>query len=109
MAVHDGAEAQRARRLGAVIMLISPVFPTRSHPGAPVLGRAGFAKLAAVTRGSPAAAPRAIALGGMDAQRYRRLRLHGAQGWAAIDAWAERSMARNRTKQAICINDQKRN
>lgn len=82
--VHDAREAARARRLDADAALISPVFPTRSHPGAATLGRAGFARLAAQA-GRPA-----IALGGMDASRFARLRYQGAAGWAAIDAWGDR-------------------
>lgn len=79
--VHDAREAARAVRLGAAISLVSPVFATRSHPGAMQLGQRGFARLGARTSG------KIIALGGMDAVRFRTLRRHGAHGWAAIDAW----------------------
>ena len=62
------------RRADAV--LLSPVFATRSHPGAPSLGPLRFLLMA-----QKAALP-VIALGGMTAQRAARLRVHR---WAAID------------------------
>lgn len=80
-AVHDRRELARAKRLSADAILVSPVFPTRSHPGSTTLGRRGFAQLAATMPG------KTVALGGMSAERFKRLRGHGANGWAAIDAW----------------------
>lgn len=79
--VHDRAELARAKRWCVDAILVSPVWPTRSHPGAPVLATRGFARLAASMR------QRSIALGGMDKHRFQTLRRHGAVGWAAIDAW----------------------
>lgn len=79
--VHNRAEIRAAERAGAALLLLSPVFPTRSHPGAPALGPYRFARLAASTR-TPV-----ITLGGMTSPRFRRLQKLGAQGWAAIDAW----------------------
>lgn len=73
---HDLAEIGVANRLGADAVLISPVFATRSHPGAPSLGPARFRLLAA-----RAQVP-VIALGGMDGEGARRL---GWRRWAAID------------------------
>lgn len=78
--VHNHAELQEAQRSGAALVFISPVFATRSHAGAPVLGPEGFARLARATR-LPA-----VALGGMDAVRFDAL--EGAYGWAGIDAWS---------------------
>lgn len=78
-AVHDRREAAVAVRAGADVAFVSPLFATRSHPGAPVLGARGGAVLA---RTLPMAR---IALGGMDARRFRTLR--GFDGWAAIDGW----------------------
>jgi thiamine-phosphate pyrophosphorylase len=78
MSAHDRSELVAAGRHGATLVLLSPAFATRSHPGAQPLGRTRFAALA---RTSPVPA---IALGGMDARRARRL---PAYGWAAIDAW----------------------
>jgi len=76
---HHLAEIRAAERAGASLVFLSPVFPTRSHPGIPALGPARFARLARRTR-LPV-----VALGGMDAARARKLR--GAHGWAGIDAW----------------------
>lgn len=73
-AVHSLREIAKARRADAV--LLSPVFATRSHPGARTLGPLRFRLLAAQAK-----VP-VIALGGMTAARARRL---GAQQWAAID------------------------
>ncbi|ONF96492.1 thiamine phosphate synthase [Sphingomonas jeddahensis] len=77
--VHDGLEARRARRAGAHVAFVSPVFATRSHPGSKVLG---VSRAQALARVLPM---KRIALGGMDAQRFRRLQ--DFDGWAAIDAW----------------------
>ena len=73
---HGPAELRQAVRAGADAVLLSPVFATRSHPGARALGPVRFHALAALS-GVPV-----IALGGMDRQRARGLRTHG---WAAID------------------------
>lgn len=79
---HDLAEIREAEDAGADLVFLSPVFETRSHLGATPLGSDGFAALAAQTR-LPV-----VALGGMNAERFRNLR--GAYGWAGIDAWAAR-------------------
>lgn len=73
---HSLRELRRAAQARAV--LLSPVFATRSHPGAPTLGPLRFRLLAAR---SPVPV---IALGGMDARRARRLCW---PRWAAIDAF----------------------
>lgn len=77
---HNLREIRAAEQAGAQAIFLSPVFPTRTHPGRRALGERRFALLARRTR-LPV-----IALGGMDARRFARLR--GAYGWAAIDAWA---------------------
>jgi thiamine-phosphate pyrophosphorylase len=74
---HDARELARAR---AHAVLVSPVFATRSHPGARSLGPLRFGMLARRT-GTPV-----IALGGMNGSRFGRLARLGAYGWAAIDA-----------------------
>ncbi len=76
--VHSLREIRTAERSRADLLFLSPVFPTRSHPGARSLGRAQFTLLARQTR-LPV-----IALGGVNAERARTLR--GSYGWAAIDA-----------------------
>jgi thiamine-phosphate pyrophosphorylase len=77
---HNLREIHAAERAGAHLIFLSPVFATRSHPGAPVLGPRRFAALAHQTR-LPV-----IALGGMDGEKAGTL--GGAYGWAAIDAWS---------------------
>ena len=77
---HDLAEIRAAEAAGAALLFLSPVFATRSHPDALVLGPDGFAALAGQTD-LPV-----IALGGMNAPRAQIL--SGAYGWAGIDAWA---------------------
>jgi len=78
-AVHDRPEAVAARRAGTDLCFVSPLFPTRSHPGAGALGRVRFAALARQVD-----AP-VIALGGVRRAHRRVLRGIGADGWAAID------------------------
>jgi len=73
---HSLREIGAANRAGARAILLSPVFATRSHPGAKPLGPVRFRLLAAHAR-----VP-VIALGGMTARRARGLR---TAHWAAID------------------------
>lgn len=90
MPVHDAREARRARRAASDGVFISPLHPTCSHPGAPVLGRAAWLRLARLAGGQ------ALALGGMTPARARGLqRARGmSTGWAAIDAWEEKTSKR---------------
>lgn len=78
-AAHDAAEIARANTHGADGVFVSPVFTTRSHPGAEVLGSEGFYALA-----QQSAAP-VIALGGMNPARAEQL---GWPRWGAIDGLA---------------------
>lgn len=77
VACHSPRALARAAALGADAALLSPVFPTRSHPGARGLGGLRFAQWA-----RRAALP-VIALGGINRRTARALRF--AAGWAAID------------------------
>ena len=77
--VHNMREAVSARRHGADLILVSPVYRTRTHPGARALGPLRAARLAR-TAGIPA-----IALGGMTRERFKRMKALGFVGWAAID------------------------
>jgi thiamine-phosphate pyrophosphorylase len=79
---HDRREAMTAVRRGAEVLFVSPVFATRSHPKAEALGPREARRIA---QGLPVVV---IALGGMDARRFRTLASFG--GWAAIDAWGSR-------------------
>ena len=89
--VHNAREAARARALRADAVLVSPVYPTRSHPGSGAIGPAGFARLARIS-GCPA-----IALGGMNPALFPIVRRFGASGWAAIDAWLVPAITAGRT------------
>ncbi len=82
-AVHDRAAARRAEALSLNGIFVSPVFATRSHPGAPALGPFAAAALARAFSGP------CFALGGLTDGRFRRLKPLGLAGWAAIDAWRE--------------------
>lgn len=73
---HSLQEIGAAVRAQADAILLSPVFPTRSHPGGKVLGPVRFLLLA---RQSPLPV---IALGGMTRAHARQLPI---PGWAAID------------------------
>jgi thiamine-phosphate pyrophosphorylase len=88
--VHNAREIARAERTGAAQLLLSPVFPTRSHPGRVALGSLKFRRLARSTR-LPV-----IALGGMTPARFGQLRRYGAAGWAGIDAFLPSLMGRGR-------------
>lgn len=81
MAVHNWDELRAAKQLGADLLFISPIHPTKSHPDAATLGIDGFRKLAVRARRA-----KAIALGGMDAERAKELSPI-AYGWAGIDAF----------------------
>ncbi|KPL69354.1 thiamine monophosphate synthase [Erythrobacter sp. SG61-1L] len=73
---HSLREIGEANLLGVDAMLLSPVFPTRSHPGGPSLGPLRFRLLATRSR-----VP-VIALGGMSKHKAKRLEW---PHWAAID------------------------
>lgn len=77
--VHTIRERIAAERSGAKLIFVSPVFATRSHPGAKPLGRVRFGLL---IRGARLPI---IALGGMTHAKARSLAPFGIYGWAAID------------------------
>lgn len=79
MAVHDLPELRCAHAARAGQILLSPLFATRSHPGAGALGTQRFG---AIARWSKLPV---IALGGMTRHRFVRAAALGASGWAAID------------------------
>lgn len=81
-AAHSPMALWRAARAGADAALLSPVFPTTSHPGAKGIGATRFAAWCL-------RAPIAIyALGGIDPSTARRLEGAGAAGFAALGALA---------------------
>ncbi|MFN3959192.1 MAG: thiamine phosphate synthase [Parvularculaceae bacterium] len=81
VACHGAADLARARRLGADVALLSPVFPTRSHQEAEHLGPARFLAIAAA---SPLPV---LALGGVDATNAALLDGRNVAGLAAIGAF----------------------
>ncbi len=81
-AAHSRPAVWRARTARLDAVLISPVFPTASHPGARPLGPMGFAALARAADTLPV-----YALGGLTARRFERIAPMGAAGWAGISAF----------------------
>lgn len=81
-ACHDAETLARAAGAGADAGLVSPVFATNSHPGAPVLGVAGLRRMMAGAR-LPV-----IALGGIDGGTVDGLKGLPIAGIAAIGALA---------------------
>lgn len=73
---HNRREVLTAARAGAAAVLLSPVYPTATHPGGATLGPLRFR---AITHRAPLPV---IALGGMNAARAKALK---PWGWAAID------------------------
>lgn len=83
---HSIPELRRAERAGATLVFVSPVFATRSHPGARAMGPIRLAGLVRATW-LPV-----VALGGMTEARWRRVRPTGAYGWAAIDGLLDQKL-----------------
>lgn len=78
---HSFEEAWAACGSGAVLLFVSPVFPTKSHLGQPALGHEEAVRIARTSK-----VP-AIALGGVSRANFEPLRRGGFYGWAGIDAW----------------------
>ena len=83
VAAHGRGGLARARRLGADAALLSPVFPTASHPGAPALG---LWRWMALGRGGRR--PALVALGGLTGANGTRLP-RWAAGVAAIAGFTQ--------------------
>jgi len=75
---HDRRELERAAELELDFSLLSPVLPTLSHPGAPVLGWEGFARMA---KDLPIPV---YALGGISLAEMNEAWRHGAHGIAMM-------------------------
>lgn len=80
-AAHGRRGIARARKLRADAVVLSPAFPTASHPGAPALGPLRWSLLARRAAGFPA-----VALGGVRGGNARRLPRRVA-GLAAVGAF----------------------
>ncbi len=81
-AAHGSRALVTAQRLGVDAVLLSPVFPTSSHPGRPALGALRFARLVRLSTVA------VYALGGITAATARRLSGSGVAGFAGISAIA---------------------
>ncbi|WP_299439625.1 thiamine phosphate synthase [uncultured Rhodospira sp.] len=82
VACHGPRALARARAQGASMAVLSPVFPTASHPGAATLGPLRFA-LMSRRAGLPV-----VALGGITAASARHLPPGSTAGLAAVSGWA---------------------
>ena len=79
--VHNVRELRDALLQRVPLILLSPIRPTRSHPDWAPLPRMRAAALARLGR------RRLIALGGMDARQYTRIKELGFEGWAGVSAF----------------------
>ena len=79
--VHNVRELRRALSARIPLILLAPIFTTRSHPEWEALRRMRAAALARLAR------RRVIARGGMNRRRFRAIQELGFIGWAGIDAW----------------------
>jgi thiamine-phosphate pyrophosphorylase len=79
--VHNLRELRTALLRRTPLILLSPIFPTASHPDWQALPRmraAAFARLGG---------RRLVALGGMNKRRFAQIRALGFQAWAGISAF----------------------
>jgi len=79
--VHDVRELRLALLARTPMVLLSPLYPTPSHPEWKPIPRLRAAALARLT------GRRLVALGGMDARKFARIRRLGFRGWAGISAF----------------------
>jgi len=79
--VHDARELRRALSARTPNIFLSPLYPTASHPTWKPLPRMRAAALARL------GGRRLLALGGMDARKFKRIKCLGFRGWAGISAF----------------------
>ena len=79
--VHNVGDLRESLLRRTPLILLSPLYPTLSHPEWRPIQRMRAAALARL------AGRRLIALGGMDARRFARVERLGFVGWAGIGAW----------------------
>jgi thiamine-phosphate pyrophosphorylase len=79
--VHNSRELRSAMLRRTPLILLSPLYPTQSHPDwqpLPLMRAAALARLGG---------RKLLALGGMDAHKFARIRNLGFEGWAGISAF----------------------
>jgi thiamine-phosphate pyrophosphorylase len=78
---HSEEDVREAVDAGAMLIFLSPIFPTRSH-----LDRAPLApeEVKRILTDCPVPV---IALGGMNRTRFLQIQRAGFSGWAGIDGW----------------------
>ncbi|HEX5258178.1 MAG TPA: thiamine phosphate synthase [Sphingomicrobium sp.] len=79
--VHNARELRRALLARTPLILLSPLYPTSSHPDRKPIPRMRAAALARL------GGRKLVALGGMDARKYARIKRLGFQRWAGISAF----------------------
>jgi thiamine-phosphate pyrophosphorylase len=79
--VHNMKELRSALLARMPLVLLSPIYPTRSHPEWKPLPRMRAASLARL------GGRRLIALGGMNEKRFAKLAPLGFVGWAGVSAF----------------------
>ena len=79
--VHNMRELRSALGARTPLILLSPTFPTRTHPEWAPLPRMRAATLARLAGRS------LVALGGMDERRYAKIGQLGFSGWAGVSAF----------------------
>ena len=79
--MHNLGELRRALLKRTPFILLSPIYPTQSHPGWKPIPRMRAAALARL------GGRRLVALGGMDARKFARIRRIGFQAWAGVSAF----------------------
>ncbi len=80
-ACHDAQQLARAAHMGVDLLLVSPIFSTSSHEGAPNLGIHRFSRLTNIARADISL----VALGGLNADTAKALKGLNHTGLAAID------------------------
>lgn len=80
---HNQQELTLAEKLGVDFVVLAPVQPTRTHPGAEALGWEAFSQLAMLTH-LPV-----FALGGLKLSDLQQAKFAGAQGIAGITTFLE--------------------
>jgi thiamine-phosphate pyrophosphorylase len=84
--VHNAREIASVKRGNPDLLFLSPLFNTKSHPGARPLGPLQFQRLAKLGKSADI-----IALGGMSRQSAQMLSPRIIHGWAAIDAFRKKA------------------